>query len=266
MCFQRSFVYFCEMVDHKTIFSIKSEEEFNKIALEIFKFQVSNCDVYGQFVQDIVEVSKVRHYTEIPCLPIALFKTALIYCGKTSPMLRFESSGTTSQTPSVHLVADAGLYKDSFVRGFNRVFGAPSDYAILALLPSYLERQHSSLVYMMQELITQSAHPQSGFYLHELEELSNALMELEAKKQPVLLLGVSYALLDLCEKITTPLQHTTIVETGGMKGRREEMVKEELYHILKKGLGVRDIASEYGMTELLSQAWSLREAIYDTPP
>ncbi|MEL6304419.1 MAG: acyl transferase, partial [Bacteroidota bacterium] len=178
----------------------------------------------------------------------------------------FESSGTTGSVTSKHFVTNISLYQESFRRAFRQFYGDPKDLCILALLPSYLERTGSSLVFMVDDLINSSAHPLSGFYLHDLKALQQKLMELEASQTPTLLIGVSFALLDLAEQFPTPLKHITIMETGGMKGKRKEMIREELHQELRNAFQVQHIHSEYGMTELLSQGYSKGNGIFETPP
>jgi hypothetical protein len=213
---------------------------------------------------------KVGSPEEIPFLPAGFFREHRVITGKGKPELVFESSGTTSATPARHYVLEAEVYWESYSRGFEFFFGKPSGYCILALLPSYAERKNSSLVYMASGLIGLSGHPSSGFYLHNREELLEKIMELEASGERYLLLGVSFALADLAEylvrKNPLKLKHALILETGGMKGRREEMTREELHEKLKPGFGVSTVGSEYGMTELLSQAWSKGNGLFHCPP
>lgn len=203
---------------------------------------------------------------EIPFLPIEFFKKATILSKNRTAEAVFSSSGTTGNITSQHHVASLETYSKSFTEGFIKTYGNPSDYCILALLPSYLERGGSSLVFMADALIKQSKHPSSGFYLDNLSELKTVIETLESNHQKTILLGVSYALLDLIERAPLQLKHTIIMETGGMKGRRKELVKEALHGILKEGFGVSKIHSEYGMTELLSQAYSKGEGVFKCPP
>ena len=204
---------------------------------------------------------------EIPFMPVEFFKSHRIIREGMKAEVIFESSGTTLSTPSQHHVADAALYRESFTRGFRKFYGAPEDLCILALLPSYLERRGSSLVYMMDQLISMSKHPQSGFYLDNLEELSFILQKRKLDGHPTLLLGVSFALLDLAEAYPLELpKNITIMETGGMKGRRKEMVRSELHQALQVAFGFNKIHSEYGMTELLSQAYSYGDGVFRCPP
>ena len=199
-------------------------------------------------------------------MPISFFKTHKVTSTQKEPETIFTSSGTTQSTTSKHFVPDIELYEKSFLKAFELFYGMPKDFCILALLPSYLEREGSSLIYMVNSLIEKSGHPHSGFYLHNLEELHQKLKILESKGAKTLLIGVSFALLDLVEQFPSNLTNTTVMETGGMKGRRKELIREELHQILEKGLGVEHIHSEYGMTELLSQGYSKGNGIFETPP
>ena len=255
------------MHDVHSIFSISNSEDFDALALETFRFQYRNCKPYRQFCQllpkNLAEVDRVE---EIPFLPIEFFKIMKIASSENSSEITFSSSGTTGQTTSKHHVTYLSLYRESFRRGFEHFYGDIKNYAVLALLPSYLEREGSSLIYMVNELIQQSNNRHSGFYLHDLEALKIKLDLLEKQGQKVLLIGVSFALLDLVEKYKFNLKHTVVMETGGMKGRRKEMIRAELHEVLKKGFGVANIHSEYGMTELLSQAYSSKNGIFECPP
>ncbi|MFT4698269.1 MAG: phenylacetate-coenzyme A ligase PaaK-like adenylate-forming protein [Flavobacteriaceae bacterium] len=254
------------MITENEIFNIKSPQDFESIAIDIFQYQYKNIPVYQNFCNLLnCNHQSVKSIFDIPFLPIQFFKSHIISDSNISENI-FSSSGTTGSVLSKHYIANTNLYKESFTNAFNQFFGNPNEYVILALLPSYLEREGSSLVYMVNELIAKSENPESGFYLNNIEELIEKLNKLEAIGKQTILLGVSYALLDLIEKQSFQLKHTIIMETGGMKGRRKEMVKEELHTILKKGFGVRSIYSEYGMTELLSQAYSTGEGIYKCPP
>lgn len=228
---------------------------FEKNALNLFANQYATNTVYRSFC-DLMNISPTDVHTikEIPFLPISLFKSHRINCKEDTEII-FESSGTGGPI-SRHYVASLDLYNTSFNEGFREFYGAPTDYHILALLPSYLERPNASLVYMCRDLIRQAKPEYSGFYLNNFDELHAALQELNKKREPTLLIGVSFALLDFCEAYPLELQHTIIMETGGMKGRRKELIREELHALLKKGFGVANIHSEYGMTELLSQAYS----------
>ncbi|TVZ25907.1 acyl-protein synthetase LuxE [Gillisia sp. Hel_I_86] len=254
-------------MDPEKIFSISSEQAFKEIALEIFRFQYANNPVYRKF-SDLLKIDpkRINRIEKIPFLPIGLFKSHTILSSEEPIQKTFTSSGTTGTKTSKHYVTDLAVYEQSFNLGFKKFYGDIEDYVVLALLPSYLERDGSSLIYMAQHLIEESAHPDSGFYLNNLAELKEKLISLDNKGQKVLLIGVSFALLDLVEDFQFKLKNTIVMETGGMKGRRKEMIREELHSILKKGFGVATIHSEYGMTELLSQAYSAGNGIFDCPP
>ncbi len=254
-------------MDNSSIFDINSETAFTKKALELFKFQFEENPVYRSFCDLLYRhPSDVQKLEDIPFLPIEFFKTHKVVSSTKDIQQTFTSSGTTGSVVSQHHVADLNLYKTSFQKGFSHFYGNIKDYTILALLPSYLEREGSSLIYMVEDMIQESKQPKSGFYLNDLDALKQTLLELETSGQKTLLIGVSYALLDLVEFHQFDLKHTIIMETGGMKGRRKEMIKSELHSILKKGFGVDTIHSEYGMTELLSQAYSKGNGIFSTPP
>ncbi len=254
------------MINTKAIFNIKTEQEFNKMALEIYKFQFENNKVYRSFCDLLYKhPSDVKKVEEIPFLPIQFFKSHKVLSSKDSIQQTFKSSGTTGSIPSKHHVTNLNIYKNSFRKGFQHFYGNIEDYVVLTLLPSYLERDNSSLIYMVNDMITQTKHVESGFYLNNFEDLNKQLLELEAKEKKVILIGVSFALLDFVEEFQFNLINTIIMETGGMKGRRKELVREELHQNLKKGFGVEVIHSEYGMTELLSQAYSKGNNIFKTP-
>jgi len=255
------------MIDTTSIFNIKTEEQFNAVALEVFKYQFKNNKVYRSFCDLLYKhPSEVKTIDEIPFLPIAFFKSHVITSTQKTPVQIFESSGTTGSVNSKHHVSDLSIYETSFKAGFKHFYGNIEDYTVLALLPSYLERNNSSLVYMVNDLIEQSKKPDSGFYLNNLNELKDTLLRLENKGQKTLLIGVSFALLDLIEFHQFNLKHTIVMETGGMKGKRKEMIKSELHETLKNGFGVKEIHSEYGMTELLSQGYSSGNGIFKTVP
>ena len=249
------------------IFSISGAGEFGALALEIYRHQYRNVPVYRDYC---IQLGKRPHRVErpdqIPFLPIAFFRERQVLEAGQAAETVFCSSGTTGTISSRHLVADLGLYEQSLMKGFQLAYGNPSGYCILALLPSYLERQDSSLVHMVRKLMEAGRHPQSGFYLNNLGELSDKLQRLEKSGQKVLLIGVSFALLDLAEQFPQKLSHTVIMETGGMKGRRKEITRQELHSTLHDAFGVRQIHSEYGMTEMLSQAYSMGNGIYRCPP
>jgi hypothetical protein len=241
--------------------------EFLNYALSFMQYQASNNAVYGEWIQSMkVQLDTVKSIEQIPFLPIHFFKTHAIYAGSECPTFHFESSGTTQDTVSKHFVKSLTVYEESFMECFQQFYGSPKDYCILGLLPNYLERQHSSLVYMTHHLIETSGHSMSGFYLYDFEKLSNSLAELEKAKQKTLLIGVSFALMDFVEAYPQQLTHTVVMETGGMKGRKQELTKPALHAYLAKGFGVDQIHSEYGMTELLSQAYSKGKGIYRCPP
>lgn len=249
------------------IFEIKNKEEFNSLALETFRFQAENNLVYKEFISHLkIDVSKILTVAQIPFLPIQFFKSHRILSNNETVQQTFLSSGTTGMQQSKHLVTDLSLYEESYRKGFAHFYGAIEEYVVLALLPSYLEREGSSLIYMVEDLIARSNHEESGFYLQNLEELQETLLKLEKEKKKVLLIGVSFALLDLVESYQFSLKHTVVMETGGMKGKRKEMIREELHSILKEGFGLSEIHSEYGMTELLSQGYSKGYGVFETPP
>ena len=254
------------MMDPNTIFSITSQDEFEAQALKVFKFQFDHNPVYRSFCDLLYRhPSDVHSIREIPFLPIQFFKSHKVLSTTETIQEIFTSSGTTGSTTSKHHVSDLSIYETSFIKGFEQAYGAINEYTILALLPNYLEREGSSLVYMANAFIKKSHKPKSGFYLNNLDELKDTLIQLEAQGEKVLLIGVSFALLDLIEQHTFKLNNTMIMETGGMKGRRKELIREELHHILKTGFGVDTIHSEYGMTELLSQAYSKGQGVFNCP-
>lgn len=249
------------------IFSLQTDTGFNELALEIFQYQYNNNIVYQSFTDNLgVLPSRVTDYHQIPFLPAAFFKTHAIISGKKEPLLQFQSSGTAGKGSSKHVLIDPGIYKRSFLDCFRLFYGNPEEYTIIALLPSYLERKESSLVYMVAELILQSHNTQSGFYLDELDKLNEVLQTACTGQKKTLLLGVSFALLDFCEKYPGHIPGLIVMETGGMKGRRAELTREELHAFLKKGFGVDHIHSEYGMTELLSQSYSYGDGLFRSPP
>lgn len=254
------------MVSTNDIFTISNQKQFEKIALKVFRFQHENNVVYREFCDFLkVEKGTVKSIEQIPFLPIQFFKSHNVLSSTNETQQTFTSSGTTGMSTSKHLVTDVSLYEESYRNAFSEFYGNIEDYAVLALLPSYLEREGSSLIYMVNDLIECSNNPNSGFYLHNYDELIANLIELDNSGQNVLLIGVTYALLDLIEKQQFELKNTIIMETGGMKGQRKEMIREELHDILCNGFGVKSIHSEYGMTELLSQAYSLGNGIFECP-
>ena len=255
------------MIELTDIFSISGKKDFEKITMKVFRYQYENNLVYQQFCNLIHRnPSNVKSVNEIPFLPIQFFKSHEVLSSKEIIQQTFTSSGTTGMQTSKHLVTDVSLYEISYRKGFSEFYGNIENYCVLALLPSYLEREGSSLIYMVEDLIELSNHPDSGFYLHNYNELIQKLEELDNAGQNVLLIGVTYALLDLVEQHQFDLKNTIIMETGGMKGKRKEMIREELHTILCNGFGVPTIHSEYGMTELLSQAYSLGNGIFECPP
>ena len=254
------------MINTNAIFNISTEDEFNNLALKIFKHQFENNPVYRSFCDLLYKhPSDVRSINEIPFLPIQFFKSHDVLSNINTVEKTFSSSGTTGSITSKHHVTDLNIYKESFTKGFECFYGSIEDYVILALLPSYLEREGSSLIYMVEDFIKTSKHPESGFYLNNLSELNETLTVLDKKGKKILLIGVSFALLDLVESYQFQLKNTVIMETGGMKGRRKELVRDELHTILKQGFGVNTIHSEYGMTELLSQAYSKGNGVFECP-
>jgi len=248
------------------IFNITSKEGFDTLALQVFKYQFENNKVYRSFCDLLYKhPSDVKNIEDIPFLPIQFFKTHSVLSSTAKPVVSFASSGTTGSVTSKHHVTDLSIYEKSYLKGFKHFYGGIEDYAVLALLPSYLEREGSSLIYMVDDLIKKSKHSESGFYLNNLEEISNRLEVLDKSGQKVLLIGVSFALLDLIEKYEFQLQNTIVMETGGMKGRRKEIIRPELHQLLKDGFGISNIHSEYGMTELLSQAYSIGDGVFECP-
>jgi hypothetical protein len=254
------------MITKDEIFQISSKKEFEKMALKVFRHQFDHNLVYNQFCNLLNKnKSNVKSLTEIPFLPIQFFKSQKVLSSTDPVQQTFTSSGTTGMTTSQHLVTDTSWYEESYRKAFAEFYGSIEDYAVLALLPSYLDRQGSSLIYMVKDLIDSSNHPESDFYLNNYTELATKLIELDKSGQNVLLIGVTYALLDLIEIQKFELKNTIIMETGGMKGKRKEMIREELHQQLCYGFGVSSIHSEYGMTELLSQAYSLGEGVFECP-
>ena len=251
----------------KNLFNIKSETDFNAVALEVFRFQYARNDIYHRFVEELgIDTAAVKNYRKIPFLPIEFFKTHKVVCGDFEPEAVFRSSGTTGMTTSHHFVKSIRLYEQSILQGFNLFFGKPESYVFLALLPTYLERTGSSLVHMADLLICLSNDENSGFYLHDYDKLAAVLTGLRRQKKKVILLGVTYALLDLAEQFPLDFSELILIETGGMKGKRRELVREELHATLQSAFGVENIFSEYGMTELLSQAYSKGRGVFSTPP
>ncbi len=250
---------------HK-IFSATAQS-FLPLALEIFQFQYEYNPVYQQYCRLVhCDAAAVNTLEQIPFLPISLFKTHTIKTGSFDTELCFESSGTTATTPSRHYVKDAALYRQSFETAFEKFYGQPQNWCIIGLLPSYIENGRSSLVYMVDRLIKKSNHPLGNFYLYDTEQLHKILMHNEILRQPTLLIGVTYALLDFAAAYPMQLRYTTVMETGGMKGRKEELTRMQVHETLQQQLGLPVIHSEYGMTELLSQAYSKGNGFFHCPP
>lgn len=252
------------MLNPDQIFDIRSSADFESVALEIFRFQAEQCPPYREYVDYLgVKPEDVKTSTDIPFLPIELFKSRRVYAGENEPQIVFTSSATTGQTPSRHPVADLSLYERSFTECFTRFYGSPSEYTVLALLPNYLERSGSSLVYMADKLI--AAGQGGGFFLHDYGALVKAMEAAAKNDRKILLLGVSFALWELAEQYRFDFPNLTVMETGGMKGRREEITRDELHGILCDSFGVESIHSEYGMAELLSQGYSKGDGIFESP-
>ena len=249
----------------KEIFDIKNDAEFEMLALSIFDYQMESNSIYAPYAALILKGKAPNNIFEIPFLPISFFKTEQIICQGRAVEEVFLSSGTSGDQ-SKHLVSDISLYRESYLKAFELFYGDITQYCILSLLPNYREREGSSLIYMVDDLISKSKHEQSGFYLNDYESLSMRLQKLEKEGQKTILFGVSYALLDLAEQFPQKLEHTIIIETGGIKGKRKEMLKEELHQNLKAAFSLDVIHSEYGMSELLSQSYSNGEGIFKSPP
>jgi len=249
------------------IFSLTDLEDFNELALDIFRYQAANNITYKEYISALgIIPASVKSREEIPFLPVSFFKDHNVQTGKDAPEIVFESSGTTGTTTSRHYVSDLSIYEESFISGFEHFYGEPSGYFFAALLPSYLERGNSSLIYMMNRLIKKSIFPESGFYNNDILKLIRTLEIVKSDGRKGILLGVSFALLDLAEKYSPDLSGIIVVETGGMKGRRKEITRQELHSVLKSQFNVEKIHSEYGMTELLSQAWSKGDGLFYCPP
>ncbi|HEY4109492.1 acyl transferase [Puia sp.] len=252
---------------HLNFFNNLTPVEFTSRALGLFQFQFANNPLYRKYTETLgVDPAGVTRLEDIPFLPVSFFKTEAVKTTGFTPETVFTSSGTTGMVTSRHEIKDLELYRQSFRTAFQRFYGNITDWCVIGLLPSYLERSSSSLVVMVDDLIKGSGHPQSGFYLYEHEALRGLLLELEARGQKTLLIGVTFALLDLAEKYSFSLRHTVIMETGGMKGRRRELTRAELHAFLIRRLGVESIHAEYGMTELLSQAYSPGQGLFTCPP
>lgn len=248
------------------IFKIADSESFQETTMKIFEYQADNNKVYSGFLKGL-KISKkdVRKIEDIPFLPVELFKNHTIITGNKPTAKIFESSGTTGSSVSRHHITDIGLYEESFSLAFRLFYGEPADYIIAALLPSYAERENSSLVYMMNGLIRQSGNSSGGFFINNTEELLSGIKKWKSEKQKIMLLGVSFALLDLAEEKSPDLSGVIVMETGGMKGRRNEITRPELHSVLKEKFNIPEVHSEYGMTELLSQAYSKGNGIFQSP-
>ena len=252
--------------DKKDIFSINSEEQFTTAALQVFQHQAKNCRVYHDFISGLgINPDLVNNIEQIPFLPVEFFKAHTILSSADQVEVTFTSSGTTGMITSSHHITDVSWYEDSFRKAFQLFYGDIESYTILALLPSYLERQGSSLIYMADDLIKRSNNPNSGFYLYNHDDLAAQLTKQQQAQKPTLLIGVTFALLDFAEQHPLNFPELIVMETGGMKGRRKEMIREELHDTLCQGFGVNAIHSEYGMTELLSQAYSKGSGIFNCP-
>jgi phenylacetate-coenzyme A ligase PaaK-like adenylate-forming protein len=248
-------------------FSINNDADFETVALQVFRHQAKNCTVYKEFITGMkIHANNITSIGQIPFLPVEFFKSHTIISNNNTAEIVFSSSGTTGITTSRHVLTDVSWYAESFRKAFELFYGDVKDYTILALLPSYLEREGSSLIYMAEDLIKQSNNPDSGFYLYNYEELYDQLKQQQQDKKLTLLIGVTFALLDFAEQYNLDFQELIVMETGGMKGKRKEMIREELHDVLCKGFGVDAIHSEYGMTELLSQGYSKGNGIFQTPP
>jgi len=248
------------------IFRIKTRQDFIDLTLDIFNYQYKNNNVYKKYAQLInCNPNQITDIHDIPFLPVEFFKQNRIVSGGNKEKIIFFSSGTTDSLQSKHYITDLEIYKTSFIKSFNIFYGNPEKYTILALLPDYLEREGSSLIFMVNELIKNSKDQDSGFYLHNYEELLNKISDLKKSTKKILLIGVSCALLDLPVGDISIFKDVLIMETGGMKGKRKEMTKKELHETLQAKFNVENIHSEYGMTELLSQAYSTGNELFKTP-
>lgn len=255
------------MIDSNKILNISSSQEFEKYSIEIFNYQFEKNTIYREFCRLTGKnPSNIRSSFEIPFLPIQFFKTHKIISSNQPIKKTFYSSGSTKNNLSKHHIIDLKLYEDCFLKIFMDFYGSPSQYNIIALLPTYLENKNSSLIYMVNKLIEKSENKHSGFYLDNYKELKEKLLYLEEGDKKTILFGVSYALLNLIDFHKFKLKKTIIIETGGMKGKRKELIKSELHQMLKIGFGVKNINSEYGMTELISQAYSIHNEKFKSPP
>lgn len=254
-------------MNKQRVFSINNDQQFSETALQIFRHQAQNCTVYRDFIKGLkIDPDTVTAIDQIPFLPIEFFKSHRVLSSDDPIEVTFTSSGTTGMITSSHYITDVSWYIESFREAFQLFYGDIKNYTVLALLPSYLEREGSSLIYMADDLIKQSSNPDSGFFLYNHDELYQQLRKQQRAKKPVILIGVTFALLDFIENYSIDFPELIVMETGGMKGRRKEMIREELHDKLCKGFGVTAIHSEYGMTELLSQAYSKSNGIFNCPP
>lgn len=250
----------------KKLFQL-NEADFDELALQLLRYQYHNNNIYKAYVDALkVNIDEIKRLEDIPFLPIGFFKTHKVVCGNFQDATVFESSGTTGSVNSRHYIKDLALYEESFERTFNLFYGQPKDYVIIGLLPSYLERQNSSLVYMVEKLMKLSSRPENDFFLNDFEKLNRLLQQLEHRQQPTLLIGVTFALLDFAVEYPQKLRHTRIMETGGMKGRKKEMTRAEVHDFLKTHFELNNIHSEYGMTELMSQAYAQNDGLFKCPP
>jgi hypothetical protein len=257
---------YCMICEYEDKIFLTEKADFESMALEIFRFQYRHNPLYQQYVNAVSIVGEqARALHQVPFLPISFFKTHTVQTTAFDPQAVFESSGTTQTINSRHLVKDLSLYRRSFLQAWEQFYGPVQDWCIIGLLPSYLERSHSSLVVMVNDMIRASGHPASGFYLYNHDELYRVLQQQEQAQQKTLLIGVTFALLDFAAAWPMPLKHTIIMETGGMKGRREEMTRMQVHELLQTAFEVPAIHSEYGMTELLSQAYSKGQGVFDCP-
>lgn len=255
------------MINREQVFDIQTATEFNQTALEIFRYQAQHTPVYRSYIQALgIDTCSITDYRKIPFLPIQFFKTQSVLAEELSAAITFSSSGTTGMTNSKHHVPDLKWYTDSFRKAFQLFYGDIQDIAILALLPSYLERDGSSLIYMVDDLIQASGQSESDYFLYNHQDLLDTLLKLQQTGTKTILIGVTYALLDFIEQYQLEFPDLIVMETGGMKGKRREMVRDELHQLLKEGFGVQHIHSEYGMTELLSQGYSYGDGLFYTPP
>lgn len=261
------------MPDSKNYSEVKNrifscgDDDFNQLAIEIFLFQYHFNKTYRSYCDALhINPEEIKKISDIPFLPIQFFKSKEIVSTTFTPETIFESSGTTGSVKSRHIIKELKIYEESFLRTFELFYGAPENYCIIGLLPSYLERENSSLVYMVNRLIENSRHHKSGFYLNDFNQLHETLLENERNQKQTLLIGVSFALLDFAEQYPMQLKHTIVMETGGMKGRKKEMIRSAVHETLQSKLGTENIHSEYGMTELLSQAYSKKEGLFFSPP